>query len=101
MKIPHLTRDGSFRPQMREAITRLKEFKFIEITLSPQGGYKGEIEVIIGSRNEAEFEATIDLSDWTRFPARIRAAATELRDQGFTGSFRVSHDAGSLKIHIA
>lgn len=98
MKIPHLTRNGNFRPQMREALTRLKECALVEIPLSPQGGYKGEIEVIIESRKEAEFEASVDLSDPTRFPARIRAAATELRDQGFTGSFRITHEDGVLKI---
>ena len=99
MKIPHLTRNGSFRPQMREVIATLKDCDFVEISLTPAGGYKGEVKVTIGNRKEAEFEAAIDLADTTRFPARIRATATELRDQGFSGAFRVSHDSGLLKIH--
>ena len=98
MKIPHLTRNGSFRPQMREAIADLKDCDSVQVSLAPAGGYKGDLILRIESSNEKEFEANRELSDWTRFPARIRATATELRDQGFTGSFRITHDSGILTI---
>lgn len=98
MKIPHLTRNGSFRPQMRDSVTTLTDCDSVKISLSPTGGYKGAINVTIGNRKEAEFEAAVELSDSSRFPARIRAACTELRDQECTGPSRITHDDGILTI---
>ena len=83
---------------MRELVKRLKMASQVGVSLYPAGGYKGVIDIAVSSANEEEFDAAIELSDWTRFPARIRAAATELRDQGFKGRFRVSHDNGILQI---
>jgi hypothetical protein len=101
MKVPHLKRIGKFRPQIREQIERLKSSGSVYITLRPAGGYKGDVLVKIGNPKEEEFDASLDLSDWTRFPARIRASATELRDQGLMGAFQISHDNGALKIKLA
>ena len=98
MKIPHLTRNGTFRPQMRTQLAALSDCDFVQISLSPTGGYKGAMDVTIGKRSEDEFEAEVELSDPSRFPARIRAACTELRDQGYTGSFRITNDDGILTI---
>jgi len=98
MKIPHLTREGTFRPQMRTQLAALSDCDFVTTSLSPSGGYKGAIDVTIGPRAENEFEAAVELSDSSRFPARIRAACTELRDQGCTGPFRITHDDGILTI---
>jgi hypothetical protein len=98
MKIPHLTRDGSFRPQLRAAIATLTDSDAIQVTLSTGGGYNGSIQVRIGPRAEAEFEAAVELADPSRFPARIRAACTELRDQGCSGTFQVTHEDGILTI---
>ena len=98
MKIPHLTRDGTFRPQIRTPIAALSDCNVVQISLSPTGGYKGSIQVRIGPRAEAEFEAVVELPDPSRFPARIRAACTELRDQGYTGPFRITHDDGMVTI---
>ena len=98
MKIPHLARDGKFRPQIRKGIGELAQKSSLQIALSPDGGYSGEVRIRIGSATERNFEAYIDLSDPTRFPARIRAAATELREQGFTGEFWIRHHNGALEI---
>lgn len=98
MKIPHLKRDGSFRPQIRKCISELEASDIAQIALSTAGGYKGNVTVEIGNIDEVSFEASLELSDWTRFPARIRAAATELRDQGFIGTFKIYHDEGILLI---
>ena len=61
-------------------------------------GSVGSIEITVGAPEEDEFDAEVNLSDWTRFPAGIRAAATELRDRGFCGSFRISYNNGELQI---
>ena len=83
---------------MKVLIGGLRSSGSVRIPLTPAGGYKGNVQVEIGSRNEDEFEADLELTDTTRFPARIRAAATELRDQGLKGTFRISHDDGVLEI---
>jgi hypothetical protein len=98
MKVPHLKRDGSFRPQIRKELEKLKTSDVVRIPFHAAGGYKGDVRVRIRSRKEDEFEVSLDLSDWTRFPARIRAAATEMRDQGFKGAFQIRHDDGVLEI---
>jgi hypothetical protein len=63
-----------------------------------EGGYGGKVIVTI-RRNEAGFFST----DWedtdpTRFPARIKAAATALLNCGCEGNFEISHSDGSLEI---
>jgi hypothetical protein len=98
MKIPHLIRSGSFRPQIRDKVESLNGSDVIEIQLQPEGGYSGVIEIEIQDPQESHLEAAVNLTDASRFPARIRAACTELRDQGFIGKFRISHDDGLLTI---
>jgi 5-methylcytosine-specific restriction protein A len=98
MEIPHLTQEGIFRPQVREAIGNLSSNDEVTATLPPRGGYSGAIEITIVDPGEDHFGANVDLSDWTRFPARIRAIATELREQGFTGRFLVTHNDGEVAI---
>ncbi|MFH1984986.1 MAG: hypothetical protein ABIL58_24350 [Pseudomonadota bacterium] len=98
MKIPHLVRDGQFTLTIAEAITAKGCVGPIEINLAKGGGYKGDIEVTIGPATEKNFEAEVSLNDWTRFPARIRAAATALRDAGCQGRFRIAHSDGVLTI---
>jgi hypothetical protein len=101
MKIPHLVRDGSFRPLIRKALEDSHRRLPLTVPLRKEDGYPGNILISILSRDEKEFEAEVDLSDWSRFPARIRATATELRDQGFVGRFRIIHNNGVLIISLA
>ncbi|HOX02132.1 MAG TPA: hypothetical protein P5555_07225, partial [Candidatus Paceibacterota bacterium] len=65
------------------------------------GGYSGFIRVKIEERQAREFEGDWESKDWTRFPARIRAAATALRDTGHFGTFDISHQDGKLRISEA
>ena len=83
---------------MRVAMEALHSSDVIRISLKPPGGYDGSIRITVGAPGEDEFDAEVNLSNWTRFPARIRAAATELRDRGFQGTFRISHNQGELRI---
>jgi hypothetical protein len=102
MKIPYLTHpDRSiFYPKLREAIRETDGKLPISLNLGKEGGYDGDVTIIISSPTEAEFEAGIELDDWTRFPARIRAAATALRDSGLHGRFRVQHRNGQLGLSV-
>ncbi|MFH1981295.1 MAG: hypothetical protein ABIL58_05605 [Pseudomonadota bacterium] len=98
MKIPHLVRSGQFRPIIAVAIEAEGCPGGFRVDLPLGGGYSGDIVVSIGSATEKAFEAEVSLNDWTRFPARIRAAATALRDVGCKGHFRISHTDGVLII---
>jgi hypothetical protein len=62
------------------------------------GGYDGRIVVTIRRNDRAFFGTDWTSSDPTRFPARIKAAATALLNCGCEGSFEVSHADGALAI---
>jgi hypothetical protein len=100
MKIPHLTQThlSKFYPLAKDALTKAAGKWPVLVTLGKPGGYNGEREVAITTAHEPEFESDFEADDWTRFPARIRAAATALRDAGFTSSFLISHKDGELRI---
>ena len=99
MKIPHLTQTGrsQFYPLVREALRESGKRWPVVVHFPKSGGYNGAVKVTIGSATEAEFEADLELTDWTRFPARIRAAATAFRDSGRLGSYQVKHNDGTLE----
>lgn len=63
-----------------------------------EGGYPGKIRVGIQPGRPDDFEADWERNDPTRFPQRIRAAATWLRNHGHFGSFVIAHDDGLLTI---
>jgi hypothetical protein len=63
-----------------------------------RGGYPGQIQVTIHDPKAGSFKTDWQGSDPTRFPARIRAAATALMNCGLTGCFLISHDDGVLTI---
>ena len=100
MKIPHLTQTGrsQFYPLVREALDESGNRWPVVVQFPKTGGYGGTVRVTIRSATEAEFEADLELNDWTRFPARIRAAATALRESGRLGSYQVKHHDGTLEV---
>ena len=100
MKIPHLTQTSrsQFYPLVREVLRESGKRWPVLVHFPKTGGYDGAVKVTIGSATEAEFEADHELTDWTRFPARIRAAATALRDSGRLGSYQVKHNDGNLEV---
>jgi hypothetical protein len=93
-----LVRDGKFRPTIRNELEAKGCLDKLEINLKMPGGYRGNVEVAIGGPTEKEFEANVNISDRTRFPARIRAAATALRDRGCKGLFQIQHNNGKVQI---
>lgn len=60
-------------------------------------GYPGTFEVKI---NQAACSFTVDFknTDPTRFPARIKAAARALCQEGYDGTYKISHKSGALTI---
>lgn len=61
-------------------------------------GYGGSTVVTITSQNTVGFESDIRLSQEGRFPARIKAAATALHNNGCIGNFRIIHKEGFVRI---
>lgn len=72
----------------------------LTVELAP-GGYDGAIVVDTSRGSPDRFEAEWERPDPTRFPARIRAAATVLHTRGCRGRYLVTHEDGSLIISPA
>lgn len=62
------------------------------------GGYSGDTIVVVQLGNSRTFQTDWQGKDPTRFPQRIRAAATALRNYQFEGRFRITHKDGALRI---
>jgi hypothetical protein len=63
-----------------------------------EGGYDGQVLVTIHCEDRNAFATDWERSDPTRFPVRIKAAATALLNCGFEGRFEISHLDGHLTI---
>ena len=100
--IPFNKQDGGFRNLILKYLDRQKELiergNEITIQLDQPGGYSGNLTVGI-FENESRFKADWENADISRFPARIKATATALRDLGKFGSFEISSDVrGIIKV---
>jgi hypothetical protein len=63
-----------------------------------EAGYVNDAVVIIDPHDRNEFETDLELRDPSRFPARMKAAATALRDCNCSGRYRISHNEGRVFI---
>ena len=61
-------------------------------------GYSGEYEIDISTDNKFFDVTNYVNADITRFPARIRGAATSLRNLNILGHFKIAHKSGTLNI---
>lgn len=105
MKIPYNTEPGGFRGIISDAIkskeTLTGDSGQIEIELNTEAsGYSGKVKVDIQQAIDDGFTV---VSGWkgkdiSRFPARIKAAATAIKDSGLQGTYSVSHKDGIIKI---
>jgi hypothetical protein len=66
-----------------------------------EGGYSGRVLVMIRPGDAVSFGTDWEATDPTRFPARIKAAATALLNCGCVGRFYVEHTDGALEIRAA
>ena len=103
MRIPYLLRQGVFRPKLSEWVDQTKEQieegSVVQTDLKKAGGYAGEnIKITIKNNIINEFETDWEYKDPTRFPARIRALATVLKDKRMWGSYFVSHKDGIISL---
>jgi len=103
MKVPYLKRPGEIYKPCKTGVSRkkndLKNGKEITITINRRKpGYAGEIIVAICEGNDRHFDTNWSCQDVTRFPTRIRNAATALHHEGLYGMFRISHCKGTMRI---
>ncbi|MEK7854524.1 MAG: hypothetical protein AAB288_00415 [Acidobacteriota bacterium] len=106
MMISYCTDRSKFVTPIEEAIENNRS----DLTLSHEivvpveadaPGYSGQIVVVLSRHDPAKFESEKEFLQPSRFPARIKAAATALRNCGYFGKFEISHADGLVRIRNA
>ena len=100
MDITYATRSqflATCKAAIREHRAELAAGSVVHVDLQ-EGGYDGRVLVTIRLNDRTAFGTDWESTDPTRFPARIKAAATALLHSGCEGRFEVSHSDGSLTI---
>lgn len=100
MDIAYATRSQFLDPceaAIRGHRTELDAGGVVHVDLQ-EGGYDGRVIVTIHPNDRTAFGTDWESTDPTRFPARIKAAATALLNCRCEGRFEVSHSDGSLRI---
>lgn len=103
MKIRYSIRSSFLLPckaAIRSGQQALESGRTVSISLSP-GGYIGNIYVEIRSSERDSFQTNWQNNDPSRFPVRIKAAATALKELGYVGRFTITHMDGALGIRRA
>ena len=103
MDITFSTRSGFLLPckaAIQKHQRQLQAGVSICVSLAP-GGYDGHVFVTLKPNNSVSFGTNWTTNDPSRFPARIKAAATALKDSGYIGRFEIKHTDGSLNIRKA
>lgn len=85
--------------QLRPRVSELEEGMVVTAELAREkAGYAGQCIVRIDFGNTQGFITNLPLDDPTRFPARIKAAATVLKILGLCGLFQIGHRNGTLTL---
>jgi hypothetical protein len=106
MQIPYNIRESSFLVPCIEAIEKnrvnLARGSYIVIHFdSDADGFPGQYQVDIDPHDSRFFEARPEIGNPSYFGARIKAAATALRNCRLTGSFDIWHEKGTLRLRKA
>lgn len=103
MNIPFVTRSRFLSPCeaiIRSGSAALDAGGSVRIQFD-ESGYEGKVSINIRPLDTAHFETDWQGDDATRFPARIRAAATALLNCKFVGDYVISHSDGLIEIRKA
>jgi hypothetical protein len=102
MDIPFASRSAFLAPcelAIRSGNAALVAGQTIRIDLDRvDPGYAGRIVVNIREGESQHFGAVWESTDPTRFPARIRAAATALYNCRCFGTYLITHEEGVIEI---
>jgi hypothetical protein len=96
-RIRYNVRRSSFYQRIEDAVRATNNAsRPVHVELEP-GGYRRDVRITILKDDPHTFR-----SDWKyaeeRFSARLRAAATVLRDRGAWGDYHAVHDDGKLTL---
>ena len=105
MKVRFNTEPSRFAPLIQEALAKSPDSLGngervsikVPIQAATKRGFEREAVVTIGPDPNA-FDAEWPGEDPSRFGARLRAAATVLRDLGYKGTFRVEREGQTVTI---
>ncbi|HEX6039080.1 hypothetical protein [Longimicrobium sp.] len=90
---------SSFRPAIDAALRGWSDrSRPLAIPLKPLG-YKRDVRIVIERGNDDAFQSTWR-GEEGRFSARLRAAATALRDLGRYGEYRAVHRDGTVTLTL-
>ena len=81
MHIPYNKVESRFSPLLVEKLNALRVSRNVTINLSEEKGYPAKLQITLVSTNQVTFKMNFTQKDPTRFPARIKAVATELHFQ--------------------
>lgn len=101
MDIPYAGRSQFLRAcatAIHEQRAELDDGRPVTVDLNRDGGYNGRLTVNIRPADRMTFATDWERPDPTRFPARLKAAATALLHCGCAGRFELSHQDGTLTI---
>ncbi len=102
-EITYAGRSRFFNP-IKAAIQNMEKLfkngREISFPLDKEGGYSGNIMVEIRESDHDTFWTDWAGNDPTRFPARIKAAVTVLKQEGFSGRFQIIHEDGKVSIQV-
>jgi len=100
MKIPYHLKNSDLVNFIKNNLLDFKNLNVIKLKDLETDGYSGEFEIDVSTDDNVFNVSDYNNNDTTRFPARIRAAATALKLSNLLGRFRISHDSGILKINL-
>ncbi len=103
MDVPYATRSAflaACEDAVRQGREALEAGQPVEVVFE-EGGYPGRVTVEIREHDDVTFGTDWESTDITRFPARIKAAATALKDCRCYGRYLIEHNAGAVTIRLA
>lgn len=95
--IRYNVRRSSFRSRLEAALRGWDRSKPIRIDLMKTGGYARDLQITIGRTHAEHFRSTWPGAE-KRFSARLRAAATVLRDLRLAGRYHAVHRDGTVTL---
>lgn len=82
---------------IREHRAELNRGGVVRVDLGP-GGYQETVTVFISQGDRQAFHTNWSSPDPSRFPVRIKAAATALRNCGCSGTYEITHRQGVITL---
>jgi hypothetical protein len=92
---------GPCEDAIREERASLDAGQSIRVIFDKSGGYDEAVVVAIRDGDHSFFGSNWEGRDPTRFPARVKAAATALLNCGCYGRYLIEHQDGALAIRLA